>query len=174
MNFFQSNKKAKNKKGSRTDCSAYLRYIPTIEKLIEIGWLNVDLREIHVSVDYRLHMTFMDEDRKYLAFFDKIRAYMNYKRGFLQVKKLIEPEDRINFLVFRKSEIHTLNGKEVPLPDLFDAEAEDEIGTKEKIETLLVGFATATELEYVPFEKAEDDSDETNAAETADETKDFS
>lgn len=151
MIFPKSKSKAKSKQGSQTDCSVYLRFIPTIEKLIKVGWLIIDLREIHVSIDYKLHLIFLDDDKKYLAFFDKIRAYMNYKRGLLQVKKLIEPDDRINFLVFRSNEVYKIDGKEVSLEELFDAESFENISSDTKVKTLLVGYATSEKIDYTPF-----------------------
>ena len=131
--------------------SAYLKTFQTLEKLMEAEYLQVDLRELHVRIDYRIHALYMYDDKKYLAFIDKVVAWMNFKRGLLGVKQFIEPTHRINFTVFRMDDVYTVGDKEVNLTDIFQGNSVSDFKIQHKPTDILVGYAENGRLDYAPI-----------------------
>lgn len=82
----------------------YLSRFETIDKLISSGLLAIDLESRYVCIDASLHIQYMDSKTKYAAFFNNLRAYMNFHYGLKQ-QPMIEPEERIDFGVMLKQTI---------------------------------------------------------------------
>lgn len=80
----------------------YLKRFETIDTLIGDDRIGIDIVRSLVVLDVSVHLLYMEDDRKYNAFFDTLRAYINYHRGRLQIGKLLEPEDTISFYVVQK------------------------------------------------------------------------
>ena len=118
----------------------YLSRFETIDKLIEGGLLAIDLESRYVCLDASLHIQNMNSDRKYTAFFDNIRAYMNFHLGLLR-QPMIEPEDRLDFGVMLRQTIR------------YDAEAGEYFDPpRMKYHTLLVGANQNGRIAYEPYE----------------------
>ena len=145
------NSKFKKRQGNSVD--AYLKTFSILEDLEDRSMLVIDLVNLRVQLDYRVHMEFMFDDKKYLNFFDKIRALMNYRRGYLQSKKVLQAEDRIDFTVVRMEDVHLLDGVETDLADLFDARPEQNIQVISRPEILLVGYVQNDQIDYAPYEE---------------------
>lgn len=62
----------------------YLKSFEIIEKLIRDGRIGIDFKTPFVEIDLYLHGKFYYDDEKYIAFMDKIRAYINFRRGYLK------------------------------------------------------------------------------------------
>ena len=116
----------------------YLNRFKAIESLIEADMLAVNFEEIFVVFDSKIHMLYCNNDKKYLAFFDTLLAYINLNRGFLSGKgekdlPMVKPEEaQINFLVTSINPHH-----------------------KDKAVPTLVGWAKQKELRYVPWKEQE-------------------
>lgn len=87
---------------SKSYVQVYLKRFETIDTLIAEDRIGIDLIRALVVLDVSVHLLYMEDDRKYNAFFDTLRAYINYHRGRLQVNRLLEPEDPISFYVVQK------------------------------------------------------------------------
>lgn len=118
----------RRKQGRKSYVAVYLKRFETIDKLIADDRIGIDPIRALVVLDASIHLLYMDDDRKYNAFFDTIRAYINYKRGLLQVNRLLEPEAPLSFYVVQK--IYKLF--DIERGEFYDPPHED-------VEKLLVG-----------------------------------
>lgn len=120
----------------------YLSRFETIEKLIAEDLLAIDLENRYVCIDASLHIQYMNNDRKYVAFFDNLRAYMNFHFGQMQ-KQMITPEDRINFGVMLK---------QTRMYDTDTGEFYDQ--AQVEYHTLIVGINQHNKVEYDVYKAA--------------------
>lgn len=126
---------------------AYLDRFETIEKLIADDRIAIDIVKCYVALDASVHRLYMNDDRKYLAFFDTLRAYINYSRGYQGIKTLLQPEDRIDFGVMYK------------LYKAFDLEkGEFYPRPKAEFKTLLVGYVQDGQIEYTVWKEVKAES----------------
>ncbi len=83
----------------------YLNRFKAVESLIDGDLLAINFEEMFVVLDSKIHLLYHSNDKKYLAFFDTLLAYINLNRGFLSGKgekdlPIVKPEEaQINFLV---------------------------------------------------------------------------
>lgn len=102
-------------KKQKTTTEEYAKRFEAIETLIDHDLLAVDFKDIFVTMDVKIHLLFSGDDRKYLAFFDSMLAYINMNRGLLsgmtdEKYPFINPKDaQVNFLVITR---HPKSGKE--------------------------------------------------------------
>lgn len=96
----------------------YIGNISTIEKLIEKDLLYIDVKKPYVALSLRLHLAYMDDeyklntiryrllrrmglvdrDARYRSLLGNILAYVNYRRGLLDLP-VHAPDRRLDFLV---------------------------------------------------------------------------
>lgn len=120
----------------------YLKRFESIEKLVRNGLLAVDYGENLAVLDASVHLLYMNDDRGYAAFFDTLRAYINFRRGMAGIEEMTREEDRINFMVtIRRAQF-----------------VDDETGEyfsppKESTEILLIGYFQNGKVDYAPYEK---------------------
>ena len=131
-------------KKHRPYVQTYLNRFATLEKLIADGRIGIDVKQKLVVLDSSIHLLYMEDDQKYNAFFDTIRAYMNYRRGAIEIKEIIKPEDRINFTVVMKH----YTAFDESIGEFFDP-------PKETADTILVGYYKNGRVEYATYEKNE-------------------
>lgn len=119
----------------------YLSRFDTIDKMIREKMIGIDVKESYVALDLSVHLLYKDDDRKYTAFFDTIRAFINYHRGYMDLPMLYS-EDRINFCVNFRREIR------------FDLENE-EFYDEPRVEYIpwLIGFFQSGKVVYDVFEQ---------------------
>lgn len=116
--------------------AVYLSRFDTIEKMISEKLIGIDVKEGYVAIDLSVHLLYKDDDRKYAAFFDSLRAFINYYRGYMDLP-VLQYDERINFCVNFRREIR------------FDLERE-EFYDKPKVEYIpfLVGFCQSDKVVY--------------------------
>lgn len=121
----------------------YLSRFETIDKMIRCRLIGIDIKEAYAVIDVSVHLLYHDDDRKYAAFFETLRAFINYYRGNLDIP-MLEYDERINFCVNFKHEIR------------FDLDRE-EFYEKPKEENIpwLVGFYQSGKVVYDVYEKKE-------------------
>ena len=120
----------------------YLKRFESIEKLVRNGLLAVDYGENLAVLDTSVHLLYMNDDRAYAAFFDTLRAYINFHRGMAGMEEMTCSEDRINFMVtIRRSQL------------VDDETGEYFFPPKETMEILLVGYFQNGKVDYSPYEK---------------------
>lgn len=117
----------------------YLSRFETIDKLIAGGLLAIDLESRYVCIDASLHIQYMDSLKEYTAFFNNLRAYMNFHYGLKQ-KPMIEPEHRIDFGVMLR---------QTAMYDQDTGEFYDPPQTKYR--TLIVGANQYGKVEYTTY-----------------------
>lgn len=119
----------------------YLSRFDTIDKMIREKLIGIDVKECYVAIDLSVHLLYKDDDRKYAAFFDTLRAFINYHRGYMDLP-VLQPEERINFCVNFRREIR------------FDLENE-EFYDEPRVEYIpwLVGFCQSGTVVYDVFEQ---------------------
>lgn len=122
----------------------YLSCMESIDKLIEKDLIGINLERRFVVLDSTVHLMFFEDGKKYAAFFDKIRAYMNMSLGKKGIKEMIEAEDAIDFNVVMKRLVYMDEYGTIP-----------EDGVKTHIDTLLVGRYCNSEVDYVAYDKEE-------------------
>lgn len=132
------------KRRSKSCIPVYLKRFETLDTLIGDDRIGIDIVRKIVVLDTSIHLLYMDDDEKYNAFFDTIRAYINYHRGRLQIKRMVEHEDRIDFMVVQKLYMAF---------DLDKGEFYDK--PKEHAKTLIVGYYQNGKVEYAPYKKEE-------------------
>lgn len=118
----------------------YLKRFDTLERLISDDRLGIDHQKKLVVLDSSVHVLYMEDDQAYNAFFDTVRAYINFSRGKVGVEEGVEYSDRINFLVMMKH--YTA----------FDP-ATEEFFSPPKVEakTVLVGYYEHGKVEYETY-----------------------
>lgn len=128
-------------KKKKSAVGIYLSRFDTVDKLIRDKLIGIDVKECYVALDLSVHLLYKDDDRKYAAFFDTLRAYINFYRGYFQLPAL-EPGERINFCVNFRREIR------------FDLETE-EFYDQPKVEYIpwLIGFCQSGHVVYDVFEE---------------------
>lgn len=131
-------------KRNKSCIPVYLKRFETIDTLIGDDRIGIDIVRNLVVLDTSIHLLYMDDDNKYNAFFDTLRAYINYHRGRLQIRRMVEPEDRIDFMVVQKLYMAF---------DLEKGEFYDK--PQESAQTLIVGYYQNGKVDYVPY-KAEE------------------
>lgn len=128
------------RKREKKQISTYLTRFESIDKLLECELMAIDLHAKLVMLDASLHVMHMENDRQYAAFFDTLRAYMNYQLGLLQMK-MIEYEDKINFIVIIKELIRY----DETTGEVFNPAKENPI-------PLIVGFYQNGCIDYAVYE----------------------
>lgn len=131
------------KKRKKDFIPVYLKRFAPVEKLIETGLLAIDLKKRFVAVDTSLHLLYMNDIRKYSAFFDTVRAFMNYRLGLLGMPG-VEYSDRIDFTVMLKQTAYI----DADTGELYDP-------PKETYHPLVVGYYADGRTEYAPFDGKE-------------------
>lgn len=129
------------RKRKRSAVPIYLKRFETIQKLIDQDLLGFDFKQKLVVLDSSIHALYLNDDRKYAAFFDTLQAYMNAFRGALGIEEFIDKDDRINFMVVLKQYI----GFDLETGDFFSP-------AKETVSTLLVGYYQDGKVDYAVYE----------------------
>ena len=122
----------------------YLSRFETLEVLVLNELIGIDFKECYVSVDASVHIQYMNDRKSYEAFFDTVRAYINYLRG-MNGMSLVNYDDRINFCVTLKQEIRF---------DMNTGEYYDKPIKKYNI--CIIVYYQSGKLEYVPFKETEE------------------
>lgn len=122
----------------------YLKRFRSIDALIEAGMLSIDLRELRVAIDVSVHMLYMDDDRKYAAFFENLRAYINFRRGFLSLE-FVEADRPVCFAVTIREEIRY---------DLEKGEFHER--PVQKYHVILNGVNVSGKVDYQPSDTSEE------------------
>lgn len=116
----------------------YLKRFGTIDRMIDCGLIAIDLEKRLVMLDALIHLQY---EASYPAFFDTLRAYMNYKGGLAGLDK-IGYDDRIDFTVMiRHSVFADENTGEV-----FDSR-------KEEYVPLLIGYCRNGKVDYAAYKE---------------------
>lgn len=135
----------------------YLKRFEAVDKLLEEGLMAVNLEQNFVAVDASVHMMYMNSQSKYNAFFDTVRAFINFKRGCLGME-MVKYNDRIDFAVMIR---HTSYIDE-NTGELYDV-------PKENIHPVAVGFYMAGDTVYAPYKQnAEGEEEEEGLDEQTD------
>lgn len=129
----------------------YLSCCDSIWELIEKDLIGVNLERRFVVLDSSVHLLFFENDEKYAAFFDKIRAYMNIALGIMGRGEMIGIEDAIDFNVVMKRVVYMDEYGMIP-----------DDGVKTHIDTILVGRYCNAKVNYVPYTPLEEGSSEGN------------
>ena len=138
----------RGKRKQATAMESYLNCIPTIQRLIDTHKLGINLKERMVVMDISLHACLAEHypggsDRKHIAFFDKLVAYMNFQLGRMGKTDFIDPKkDTIRFQVTTERMMY-VDEQGHPLP----AHKQVQFGT------VLIGWYRGGELEYKSFEE---------------------
>lgn len=120
----------------------YLRRFASIEKMIKAKLLSVDYGENLVVLDTSVHLLYMGNERAYEAFFDTLRAFINFCRGVAGIEEMTELEDRINFMVVLKRS------------HLFNDETGEYFNPPEELtDILLIGYYQYGYIDYAPYIK---------------------
>ena len=119
----------------------YLKRFGTVEKLIDTELLAIDLEKRFVAVDTSLHLLYMNDIRKYSAFFDTVRAYMNYRLGLLGMSE-VKYSDRIDFAVMLKQTSYI----DADTGELYDT-------PKETYRPIIVGYYMNGKTDYDIYDK---------------------
>lgn len=117
----------------------YLSRFETIEKYIKSRLIGIDVKECYVILDVSVHICYMNKDKEYSAFFDSIRAFINYYRGLFDIP-MVEYNDRINFSVNFKREIRIDIEKE----EFYDKPIEENI-------PWLIGYYQSGNIVYTTY-----------------------
>ena len=131
-------------KRKRSCVSVYLKRFNTIDVLIGDDRIGIDIVRSFVMLDTSIHLLYMNDDNKYNTFFDTVRAYINYHRGLLQIPQIVNPEDRIDFMVAQKLYLAF---------DLDKGEFYDKL--QERAHALIVGYYQNGKVDYVPYKEKE-------------------
>lgn len=120
----------------------YLERFASLDKLIADDRIAIDFKQKLVVLDTSMHLLYMDDDRKYAAFFDTIRAYINFSRGRIGIEEVVKHTDRINFMVMLKQykEFNEETG------DFYDP-------PQETAKTILVGYYQHGKVDYAVYEE---------------------
>lgn len=59
----------------------YIRGIETIDSFIEAGLISIEPEQPNVLISSSLHTYYAHSDKRYCAFFEHIRAWINMQRG---------------------------------------------------------------------------------------------
>lgn len=117
----------------------YLSRFEAIEKYIKSRLIGIDVKDCYVILDISVHICYMNSDKEYSAFFDTIRAFINYYRGLLDIP-MVEYEDRINFSVNFKREIRI----DIENEEFYDNPVEENI-------PWLIGYYQSGKIVYIPY-----------------------
>lgn len=117
----------------------YLKRFASVDRLIETGMLAIDLDKKFVALDTSIHLLHMNDIRKYSAFFDTVRAYMNYRLGLLGMPG-VKYSDRIDFTVMLKQTAYI----DADTGELYD-------NPKETYHPLVIGYYTDGQTVYAPY-----------------------
>lgn len=125
----------------------YFSCFDSIWELIEKDLIGINLERRFVVLDSSVHLLFFENDKKYAAFFDKIRAYMNISMGMMGRGEMIGHEDAIDFNVVMKRVVYMDEYGMIPND-----------GVKTHIDTILVGKYCNGEVNYVSYTPSEEDA----------------
>ena len=121
----------------------YLSRFEPIDKLVKAGSIAIDLESCYVALDVSVHICHMNSDSRYAAFFDTLRAYINFHRGMLGLP-MIQPEERVNFSVMLR------------LEHRFDMETGEFFDTPQHTNQVwLVGYSQSGSVHYAAYESPE-------------------
>lgn len=120
----------------------YLSCAESISSMIEKDLIGINLEKRFVVLDSYVHLLFFEDEKKYSAFFDKIRAFINICLGELGREEMIEPEDAIDFNVVMKRLIYMDEYGNIP-----------DGGVKTHIDPILVGRYQYGKVDYVSYRK---------------------
>lgn len=129
-----------SKRKKATAVPVYISRFNTIEKMISGNLIGIDLAENYVVLDISIHIRYMNDSKEYATFFDTLRAYINYKKGYLQMP-METPSDRINFAAVLKDEKRF----DIDTGDFFDK-------PQEKIIPWIIGYYQNGILYYDVYE----------------------
>lgn len=122
----------------------YLARFETVDKLVKAGSIAIDLENCYVALDVSVHICHMNSDARYAAFFDTLRAYINFHRGTLGLP-MVEADERINFSVILR------------LEHRFDMETGEFFDTpRHTYQVWLVGYSQGRNVHYAAYEPAEE------------------
>lgn len=116
--------------------------IETINKLIVSDLLALNPVRPYVVISAKLHMLYMQDDRKYANFFYNVLSYINVQRGLMKIEKPVLPEDRLDFSVVQTTTQYVSE----------EGESWEDM-PKDKIKTLLVGIYQNGVVDYECYDK---------------------
>lgn len=118
-----------------------LKNVESISKLIESDLLAVDPVRPYVVISDKIHILYMNDERKYANFLYYVLSYINVKRGLLNIKESVLPEDRMDFAVVQTRTRYTPQ----------EGEAWEDMPIN-SIETLLVGAYQNGVVDYRSYQ----------------------
>lgn len=87
-------------KRSRGDTfTSMLNNVESVGKLVESGWLNVNVSKPYVRLSLKLYHIYALDDKKFSAFLNNVLAFINFHRGRLDEGNVITPEEGFAFSV---------------------------------------------------------------------------
>lgn len=119
----------------------YISSFDSITQLIEKDLIGINIERRFVVLDSAVHLLFFENDKKYAAFFDKIRAYMNIALGEMGIGEMIDREHAIDFNVVLKRLVYMDEYAMIP-----------DGGVKTHIDTILVGRYCNGKVNYVSYD----------------------
>lgn len=85
--------------GRKPAMEQVLQNVESIAKLVESDLLAVDPVRPYVVISDKIHILYMNDDRKYANFLYYVLSYINVKRGLLNMKNPVLPEECLDFAV---------------------------------------------------------------------------
>ena len=119
----------------------YLKRFETVDRMIASDLIAIDLEKRFVALDASVHLLYMNDLKRYAAFFDTLRAFINYRRGLLGMKE-VAYEERIDFTVMIRHSVMS----DAATGEVFDP-------PRDTVQPLIVGFYAQGIVKYAPYEK---------------------